>query len=89
MGSSVQERTISQQHTVNEQPHAALQTRIVIEQAKGILAARHDITLNQAFDSLRHQARSHRILLSRVAQGVIDTECAPDRRDAAARTEMP
>ncbi|MFE9685207.1 ANTAR domain-containing protein [Streptomyces sp. NPDC006285] len=68
----IQARTIRQQHTVNEQLHTALQSRIVIEQAKGILAARHKITLNHAFDSLRRHARHHRILLSKVARDVID-----------------
>ncbi|MGW5731861.1 MULTISPECIES: ANTAR domain-containing protein [Streptomyces] len=73
----VQARTIRQQHTVNEQLHTALQSRIVIEQAKGVLAARSNITLNQAFESLRRHARNHRILLSEVARDVIDTGFTP------------
>lgn len=70
-------RTITHQHTVNEQLHTALQSRIVIEQAKGLLAARQSITLNHAFDALRHHARDHRVLLSNVARDVIDSEFTP------------
>ncbi|WP_221348229.1 GAF and ANTAR domain-containing protein [Streptomyces beigongshangae] len=83
----IHSRTIRQQHTVNEQLHNALQSRIIIEQAKGILAARADITLNQAFDSLRRHARNNRILLNDVAREVIDTGLTPvtarPRPDAA------
>ncbi|MEV6756617.1 ANTAR domain-containing protein [Streptomyces sp. NPDC051214] len=70
-------RTITHQHTVNEQLHTALYSRIVIEQAKGLLAARENITLNHAFDALRHHARDHRVLLSNVARDVIDREFTP------------
>ncbi|MEU6994966.1 ANTAR domain-containing protein [Streptomyces sp. NPDC046465] len=70
-------RTITHQHTVNGQLHTALHSRIMIEQAKGLLAARQNITLNHAFDALRHHARSHRTLLSDVARDVIDGEFTP------------
>ncbi|WP_320780186.1 ANTAR domain-containing protein [Streptomyces sp. CRN 30] len=73
----LQARTIHEQHAVNEQLHAALQNRIVIEQAKGLLAARSNISLNHAFDALRRHARHHQILLSKVARDVIDTEFTP------------
>ncbi|MGW6012893.1 ANTAR domain-containing protein [Streptomyces sp. NPDC055210] len=81
----VQARLIRQQHTVNEQLHTALQSRIIIEQAKGILAARGNISLNQAFNTLRHHARRHRILLSKVAQDVIDNGFSPDPAPARPR----
>ncbi|MFJ8826527.1 ANTAR domain-containing protein [Streptomyces sp. NPDC102467] len=73
----IQARTIRQQHTVNEQLHTALQSRIIIEQAKGVLATRVDITLNEAFEALRRHARQHRVLLSTVAQDVIDSGFTP------------
>ncbi|MGN9821505.1 GAF and ANTAR domain-containing protein [Streptomyces sp. SD11] len=91
----VQARLIHQQHTVNEQLHTALQSRIIIEQAKGILAARHNISLNQAFNSLHHHARHHRILLSTIARNVIDYGFTPDpaltrpRNNTADRTKQP
>ncbi|WP_413755249.1 GAF and ANTAR domain-containing protein [Streptomyces sp. MMBL 11-3] len=70
-------RTVHEQHTLNEQLHTALHSRIVIEQAKGILAAHHSITLNEAFDALRHHARHHRIMLSKVARDVTDLALMP------------
>jgi len=82
----VHARTISRQHAVNEQLHTALQSRIVIEQAKGILAARCGVTLNQAFEAIRRYARHHRILLRNVARDVIDTGLTPAAAPAGPRT---
>lgn len=76
-------RTLRQQETLNTQLHTALHSRILIEQAKGILAARRDIPLNQAFDAIRHYARHHRTLLSKVAQNVIDAGLVPPDPPAA------
>ncbi|MEU6387856.1 ANTAR domain-containing protein [Streptomyces sp. NPDC046939] len=73
----LQARVIHEQHTVNEQLHTALQTRIVIEQAKGVLAVRSDVTLNQAFEALRRHARHHRLLLNEVARDVIENGLTP------------
>ena len=55
----------------------AVNTRIVIEQAKGMLAA-HSTTLNpeQAFARLRGYARAHRLRLSNLAGDVV-TGTAP------------
>ncbi|MDQ2967503.1 MAG: ANTAR domain-containing protein [Actinomycetota bacterium] len=41
----------------------ALQSRIGIEQAKGIIAERHDLDVDEAFDLIRRAARSHRMKL--------------------------
>ncbi|MFI2240181.1 ANTAR domain-containing protein [Streptomyces chrestomyceticus] len=52
--------------------HTALHSRIVIEQAKGVLAARRNTSLNHAFNVIRHHARSHGRLLTTVARDVIE-----------------
>lgn len=70
-------RTVTRQHTGNEQLHTALRSRIIIELAKGLLAARQNITLNHAFDALRRHVRDHRILHSNVARDVIDSDFTP------------
>lgn len=55
-----------------EQLQTALDTRVVIEQAKGILAERHGVPLREAFERLRAHARSTRRPVRDVAQETID-----------------
>ena len=49
----------------------ALDSRVVIEQAKGVLVGRHGLTTRQAFDRLRRLARDQRRPLSEVAREVV------------------
>jgi hypothetical protein len=49
----------------------ALESRIVIEQAKGVLAERLAISVGEAFDILRYAARSHRTKLHELAGRVV------------------
>jgi GAF domain-containing protein len=49
----------------------ALDSRVVIEQAKGVLVGRHGLTTRQAFERLRRMARDQRRPLSEVARGVV------------------
>jgi hypothetical protein len=53
------------------QLQAALDSRVVIEQAKGILSERHQITPAEAFDRLRQEARSQRTKLRDLAAQVV------------------
>jgi GAF domain-containing protein len=50
---------------------AALDSRVVIEQAKGVLVGRHGLTTRQAFERLRQQARDQRRPLAEVAAEVV------------------
>jgi hypothetical protein len=59
------------------QLETALQSRIIIEQAKGILAERLSIDVDAAFGILRHAARSHRIKLHNIARRVVDERTTP------------
>jgi hypothetical protein len=74
----LQERTIRLGRVLNEQLQAALNSRTVIEQAKGVLAERRDIEMDAAFDLLRGHARSTNSLLSIVARAVVSGELASD-----------
>lgn len=56
---------------VQAQLQEALDSRIVIEQAKGALAQRHGTDPDEAFQRLRSQARSQRRRLREVAQEVV------------------
>jgi transcriptional regulator with GAF, ATPase, and Fis domain len=68
----LQERTIHDSSVVREQLRRALDTRIVIEQAKGVIAYTHDLDMDAAFRLIRHHARSTQTPLSAVAAGVVD-----------------
>ncbi|MGP0029115.1 MAG: ANTAR domain-containing protein, partial [Acidimicrobiales bacterium] len=57
---------------VNEELQNALHSRIVIEQAKGVLAERADLSVEEAFTRIRAYARHHRRRLVDVAHDVID-----------------
>jgi GAF domain-containing protein len=58
--------------TLNDQLNHALNSRIIIEQAKGMLAERAGVDMEQAFDRLRHHARHHNQRLAAVAQSFIN-----------------
>jgi GAF domain-containing protein len=57
-----------------EQLQQALDTRLVIEQAKGLLAARRDTTVDDAFQTLRTYARDHRARIHDVSRAVVEGE---------------
>ena len=56
---------------VVEQLQTALNSRVVIEQAKGVLAERSGLDVEQAFDALRRHARHDRRRLSDLASQVV------------------
>jgi GAF domain-containing protein len=68
------ERAIVESGRVREQLSQALQSRIVIEQAKGVVSHLHSISTDDAFAVLRSYARSHRLLLSDVAYRVVSRD---------------
>jgi GAF domain-containing protein len=72
------ERAIRRGEVVNEQLQVALNSRIVIEQAKGVLAQRGELGMDAAFDRLRRYARHHNLRLSEVASQVVLTDLAAD-----------
>jgi AmiR/NasT family two-component response regulator len=71
---------------LNEQLQTALNSRILIEQAKGVLAEHGNLSMVTAFDRLRSYARRHNLRLSAVAQQVIDTDLAAAVLTAPATT---
>lgn len=50
----------------------ALNSRVVIEQAKGMVAERLGLEMEQAFARLRTHARNHNLRLADVARDVIE-----------------
>lgn len=68
----LQERSIRETNLVSEQLQRALDSRILIEQAKGVLSETQSLDMNQAFTALRLYARSHNLSLRVVASSVVD-----------------
>ncbi len=66
------ERAIRHSELLAEQLQGALTSRVVIEQAKGILAEHSQLDMNVAFDRLRAYARNHNKRLSEVAGDIVD-----------------
>ena len=71
-GYVVNARTLSAQRELTTQLQHALDSRIVIEQAKGILAERHTTDPSSAFQMLRLHARSRNLKLHEIARRVVD-----------------
>ncbi|WP_433572091.1 ANTAR domain-containing protein [Streptomyces sp. CA-251247] len=69
--SLLQQRSTQRSSILNEQLQNALNSRVLIEQAKGKLAERQGIDMEQAFTALRSYARSHNRRLSDVARAFI------------------
>jgi GAF domain-containing protein len=75
--SIIQHRTAAEAQRLNEQLSAALTSRVVIEQAKGVIAERADVDLAEAFSRLRSYARNHNRRLTDVARAAIDGTIDP------------
>jgi hypothetical protein len=81
----IQERALRERNLLTEQLQAALNSRVVIEQAKGMLAEYLTITVDDAFTMLRNYARDYNRKLSEIASEVVDRKIpsaalAPRRR---------
>ena len=59
------------------QLQTALDSRVVIERAKGVLAERYGVGFDEAFEALRQAARSSRTELKAVAQRTVDDRQTP------------
>jgi GAF domain-containing protein len=76
--SILQMRLMRERVEVAEQLQLALNSRIVIEQAKGMLAEVGGIEMGRAFDALRRYARDRNLRLTSLAESVVSRELAAD-----------
>jgi transcriptional regulator with GAF, ATPase, and Fis domain len=68
----LQARAIRHRETLAEQLQTALNSRIIIEQAKGVIAERRHLDMDQSFTLLRGTARTSNRRLSELARAVVD-----------------
>jgi len=61
---------LRQQEQLNEQLQRALDSRAIIEQAKGMVAS-DNTTVDQAFRRIRTHARNHNVAIASVAEAVV------------------
>jgi GAF domain-containing protein len=81
----LQHRATHEAQILNDQLNQALNSRVVIEQARGMLAERLGIDMEQAFATLRHHARSHNLRLVNVARNIIEGTLAASTLDPPPR----
>jgi GAF domain-containing protein len=83
----LQHRAVREGQVVNEQLNHALNSRIVIEQAKGMVAERKSLDMEQSFSLLRDHARNHNLRLAELAADVISGAVAASALDRPRRAK--
>lgn len=73
----LQQRIVSEARTLGDQLNHALSSRVVIEQAKGVLAERTGLSMEASFETMRMHARDRNLRLADVARNVIDKTLDP------------
>ena len=88
--SLLHERSMRHSDTLTEQLQAALNSRVIIEQAKGKLAERLGLDMDQAFNLLRDRARTSNRRLSDLAQAFVNgTETVTGPATSRSRQPLP
>ena len=77
------ESELERLRTENEQLRTALESRVVIEQAKGVLAERLGLGVDEAFEVIRLGARSHQLTLRALCAEVVASPLTPLQVEAA------
>jgi len=73
----LQQRAVHRTSVLAEQLQLALNSRVSIEQAKGVIAERHGVSMEIAFEALRRHARDNNLKLQAVATSVVSGEITP------------
>ena len=68
----IQDRAAADSNLVNEQLQKALDSRVVLEQAKGVLSYSGDLDMPAAYAALRQYARDHNIQLTELARALVN-----------------
>ena len=73
----LQHRAALRAQELNEQLDRALSSRVAIEQAKGVIAERLSLNMEEAFSALRTYARSNQLRLADVAADIVNRTLSP------------
>ena len=77
----LQHRAAQEAQVINDQLTHALNSRVAIEQAKGMVAERLSLDMHGSFTTLRNHARNHNLRLADVARSIIHGEIATSALD--------
>ena len=70
----LQQRALREASVAREQLQRALDSRVVIEQAKGVVSFTNGVPVDEAFDLIRAYARRHQLPLRDVAARLVRRE---------------
>lgn len=82
-------RAAAEAQAINDQLTSALNSRIVIEQAKGMVSQETGLDMEQSFNRYRGHARNHNLRLADVAASIIDGTLAPADLDEVVARRAP
>ncbi len=68
----IQDRAATDKNLVNEQLQNALDSRVILEQAKGVLSYSGDLDMPAAYAALRQYARDHNIKLTELSRALVN-----------------
>jgi len=80
----LQDRFLRESHLLADQLHRALDSRVLIEQAKGVIAHSSSVSMDEAFAALRGYSRNHNLTIRSVAESITSGEIV-----ASALTAVP
>jgi GAF domain-containing protein len=85
----LQQRAVAEAQLMNEQLNFALNSRVLVEQAKGIVAAQLGIDLEHSFAKLYDDARARNLRISSVAGNAVDGTRRPGGLQAPSGSPPP
>lgn len=85
----LQHQSFVDARVLNSQLSNALNSRIAIEQAKGMISQATNCDMVESFDRLRAYSRNHNLRLTAVANSVVDGSLRPQDVEATATTPTP
>lgn len=81
----LQERVVREGTILAEQLHRALDSRILVEQAKGVISHSLSVTMEKAFEILRTHARNNNLTIRSVADGISNRSITVESITTSAR----
>ncbi len=74
----LQERAVREADLLAEQLQTALNSRVLIEQAKGVMMAKSSVDVDEAFRMMRDHSRKNQLALRDVAASILDGTLSPE-----------